>query len=100
MNRLLTQKNFTKSKAVSDQIDQYKKQSDSVLMFLEEEGFEKSQNDQMGFKDLFDLYLKYCRENRCHNISKKMFGDKLRKAGYNIARMNYGMVVYVNKISF
>ena len=100
LNRLLTQKNFTKSKAVSDQIEQYKKQSDSVLMFLEDEGFEKTQNDLMGFKDLFDLYIKYCRESRCHSISKKVFGDKLRKAGYVIARMNYGMVVYVNKISF
>lgn len=100
LNRLLAQKNFTKSKAVSDQLDQYKKQSDGVLMFLEDEGIEKSLVDKLEFKELFEQYSKYCREGRIINISKRAFGEKLRKEGFNIERKNYGTVVYVKKLSF
>jgi len=100
LNRLLAQKNFTKSKAVSDQLDQYKKQSDSVLMFLEDEGFEKSHSEKIESKVLFNLYKEYCRDSRSLNCSSKAFCDRLRKADFNIERKNSGNVVYIKKTSF
>lgn len=100
LKRLLAQKNFTPSEAVARQIEQYKKQSDSVLMFLEDEGFEKSTDEHKGFKELFGLYKDYCHESNCRAVGKKKFGDRLRNAGFEIDRLNFGLVVYVKKLSF
>lgn len=100
LKRLLSQKNFTPSEAVARQLEQYKKQSDSVLMFLEDEGFEKSTDEHKGFKELFGLYKDYCHESNYRAVGKKKFGDRLRNAGFEIDRLNFGLVVYVKKLSF
>jgi putative DNA primase/helicase len=100
LNRLLSQKNFTHSEAVCQQLEQYKKRSDSVLMFLEDEGFEKSTDEHKGFKELFGHYKEYCIESNYRAVSKKSFGDRLRNAGYEIEKRNFGLVVYVKKHSF
>ena len=100
LNRILIQKNFTKSDAVFKQIELYKKQSDSVQMFLEEEGFEKNISENMGFKEFYSLYKIYCIESGYYSCSKKTFGERLRSSGFNIEKKNYGLIVYVKKLSF
>lgn len=100
LQRLLIQKNFTNSEAVLEQIELYKKRSDNVLMFLDDEGFEKSYTEKMETKVLFDLYRNYCHDNRSIYSSSKVFCDRLRKAGFIIKRKNYGNVVHIKKISF
>jgi putative DNA primase/helicase len=99
LNRLLTQKNFTESQLVKDQLSEYQKQSDSVQMFLEEEGFEKSIGDICLLKKLYTKYQEYCDENGCRVCSKKTFAERLRKIGYETAKKNIGMVVYIKSVS-
>src|SRR4029078_2469053 len=45
LKRLLVQKNFSNSDAIDQQLKEYEKNSDSVRMFLEDEGYEKSENE-------------------------------------------------------
>lgn len=99
LKRLLMQKNFTQSEAVIQQVEQYKKRSDSVLMFLEDESFEKCTDENIGFKDLFASYKEYCFESNYRPVSKRSFGDRLRNAGIEIEKRNYGLVVYLKKLS-
>ena len=63
LHRLLSQKNFTKSAAVDKQIEDYKMQSDSVKMFLFDEGYESSINEYIEFKDLYLAYRTYCNDS-------------------------------------
>ena len=100
LDRLLSQKNFTTSEAVNKQIESYKKQSDSVLMFLEDEGYEKSLNENLKFKDVYSLYKLYCSENGYRSCSSRTFSDRLRNSGFELKKINTGVIIYVKKSSF
>jgi putative DNA primase/helicase len=99
LKRLLSQKNFTYSEAVANQTENYKMQSDSVKMFLVDEGFEKSY-EPMEFKKLYIKYNRYCKESGCIPCAKNKVSDRLRNAGVFIERKNYGLVVYLGKARF
>lgn len=99
LNRLLIQKNFTNSKAANDQLEEYKIQSDSVQMFLREEEYEKSTTDFIEYKKFFPLYRSYCTENGYHPCSGKTFSSRLRHIGFVFERKNYGIIIYVKKVS-
>ena len=96
----ISQKKFTTSVVVNKQIESYQRQSDSVLMFLEEEGYEKSIVDHSGFKDVFDFYKAYCIENGFRNFSKRTFGERLRNSGFELKKINTGVIIYLKKNSF
>jgi len=100
LGRLLKQKNFTKSAAVNKQLQDYKKHSDSVQMFLEEAGYEKGGNEAVLFGDLFKEYISYCTESNHRSTSKLNFSQKLKNAGFETERKNSGIVVYIKKILF
>ena len=100
LNRLISQKKFTNSEAVNNQLKQYKKRSDSVLMFLEDENFEQSNTENQQLKQVYAFYNTYCLENGYHKVSNKTFADRLRNAGYLIERKNHGLIVYIKKQSF
>ncbi len=98
LQRLMKQKNFTPSEAVSRQLDLYKRQSDTVQLFLSDEEYEKSIDGYIEFKDLFLLYRTYCNDSGYHYCSKRTFGERLRAAGFVIERKNTGLVVFMKKI--
>jgi putative DNA primase/helicase len=97
LQRLLAQRNFSKGNAVNEQLELFKKHSDSVQMFLEDEGYEKSTEEYKEFKELFTWYRSYCNESGYRSVSKTHFGQRLRNAGFEVIKKNYGMVVYVKK---
>ena len=97
LQRLLIQKNFTQSDAVNNQLQDYKKQSDSIILFLDDEGFEKSTDQFLQLKDLFQLYKAYCEEGNYRACTKNNFSKRLKNAGFEILRKNIGMVVFINK---
>jgi putative DNA primase/helicase len=98
LQRLLSQKRFTQSNVVDRQLEDYKKQSDSVQMFLEDEGFEKSTNESMEFKELFRLYLSYCTESNYRACSKQNFSKRIKNIGFETEKKNTGIIIYVKKI--
>lgn len=97
LKRLLFQKNFTKSIAVAHQLDQYKSQSDSVLIFMEDEEYEVAPNDSILLKVLYVQYQIFCKESGLHHCSLKTFSERLRANKYVIERKTQGNVVYVKK---
>jgi putative DNA primase/helicase len=100
LKRLLEQKNFTSSDAVTRQLDNFRLQSDSVRMFLVDEGFEKSTEEYQEFKVLFSFYRSYCNESGYYFCSKRTFAERLRNAGFVLERKNYGVIVFVKKHVF
>lgn len=94
LHRVLTQKEFTKSAVVKEQIEAYKLESNSVAMFLEEEGYSKSVEEHLPLKDLYLDYQDFCRDNG-HNIcSLRTVAERLRNLGYNIKKVAQGRIVY------
>ncbi len=102
LKRLLARKKFSRSEAVEKQLQEYRLQSDSVHLFLEEEGYEKHQyghdTHAMKMAFLFGEYRLFCYENNYRPVSKKNFKKRLMNIGYYIpARTSIGHVVHARK---
>lgn len=95
LHRLLEENKFSDSDEITSAIDQYKKDSDSVYMFLEESGYTKSTTSTILLRDLHRQYRTFCINNGLSSLGKPNFSRRLSYLGYNIARRNIGMAVYV-----
>ncbi|MET7001069.1 DNA primase family protein [Chitinophaga defluvii] len=98
LHRLLKQKKFSPCEAARLQVEQYKKQSDSVQMFLEDEGYQSSSYESRPLKDLFSEYRIYCIDSGYRACSIKTFSERLRNHNFVIERKNYGMALFIEKI--
>jgi len=96
LTRLLENKSFTHSEAVRIQLEKYTKQSDSMQMFVEDEGYQKS-TEYTWLKEFYENYRDYCRDSGYHPISKKTLSDRLKNKGYISERKSAGMAVFIKK---
>jgi putative DNA primase/helicase len=97
LNRLMKLKNFTSSDAVAKQLDQYRKQSDSVQMFLDDEDYKQSNINWKPLKELFLEYRIYCNESGYHLCSIRTFSERLKNVGYIMQRKSNGNYVCIQK---
>jgi putative DNA primase/helicase len=77
LRRLQVARKFTECEAARLALDTYRKESDSVAMFLEDESFEKSEG-RIGKDDFFKCYRAYCQEAGHHSLTKVNFGKRLK----------------------
>jgi putative DNA primase/helicase len=97
LTRLLTQRGFTESEIVNEAVQEYKKESDNVLMFIEDKNYKSSDTAQVRLQDLYQEYRRYCNEC-CHRAcSDRTFSTRLRNSGFEVKRKNSGMVVWIEK---
>lgn len=98
LTRLLRNKDFTHSKIVEDEVLQYQKESDSVLMFLEEEGYRISIHKTRPLKEVYFEYENYCNMNHYAIYSSRKFSGSLKKIGYKLGdRKNYGFPLFIEQ---
>lgn len=97
LHRLLLQKRFSDCDAARQQVEQYKKQSDSVLMFLEDEEYQISIIGSKPLKDLFSEYRIYCSDSGYRPCSTKTFSERLKQHGFTLERKAQGMIIYIEK---
>lgn len=93
MQRLIFQKGFTYSAKAEKAIEEYRKQSDSVAMFMFEFGFEPGFKNKITLKQLYNDYKAFCIEygNKC--VSNTNFSQRLRKLEFNVYRSTPGYMV-------
>lgn len=97
LNRLLEQKKFSDCGAAQKAVEQYKIESDSVQMFLNEHEYNVSLTDVTPLKELYSEYKSYCVESGFKTCSLRTLADRLRNSGYQTERKNYGTVVNAQK---
>lgn len=93
MQRLIFQRGFTYSEKAEKAIEEYRKQSDSVAMFMFELEYSPGFTYKRPQKELYGDYKDFCTAygNRC--VSNTKFADRLRKLGFNVFRGQYGNMV-------
>jgi putative DNA primase/helicase len=79
LRRLREARKFTDCRAANQALATYRKESDSVAMFIEDEGFEKS-DKRTGKDDLYQCYRDYCRNSGFYSLTKVNFGKRLVSA--------------------
>jgi putative DNA primase/helicase len=97
VKRLLIQKKFTECAAVARQLEEFKRQSDNVQLFLEDAGYRPSITESKYLKELFSDYRSYCTDSGYRQCSIKSFSERLRNAGFETQRKTSGHVVFIEK---
>lgn len=97
LKRLLINKRFTPSTLIKEQISEYRKESDSVQSFLDEEGYEPSQVDTLFLKHIYADYKIFSNDNGYRCVSNKTFSGRLKQAGYIIEKTRDGRIVFAKK---
>jgi putative DNA primase/helicase len=100
LQRLLKQKGFTQSEESERALINYRVESDSVQLFLLEEGFVPDKQNQILLKDMSSQYKRFCTESGERSISNKLFSSKLRGLGFIISRKTQGNFVDAKRKSF
>jgi putative DNA primase/helicase len=81
LRRLLTNERFTESVIVATEIETYRKESDSVAMFIADENYKRS-NEFTTLKNLYQSYKIYCQENGYRPMGRNKFGHRLEILGF------------------
>ncbi|MCF8372402.1 MAG: DUF5906 domain-containing protein [Bacteroidales bacterium] len=97
MTRLLSQRKFSDCEAGNREIEEFKKQSDSVKMFMEELSYQPSVVDYISLLDLYREYLGFCNEDGYTRVKKTNFVKRLKSYGILVERKNVGNVVFISK---
>src|SRR5262249_39659528 len=63
LERLLEQRKFSRCEAVEKANDDYRRESDSVRLFVDDEGWEADATAETALADLYSAYKDYCQEN-------------------------------------
>ena len=97
LKRLLKNKRFTDSNLIREQISEYRKESDSVQSFIDDEGYEKSETETILIKDLYPIYKNFCQDNGYKPVGARNFIKRLSSAGVFMDKGMLGKRAYLKK---
>jgi putative DNA primase/helicase len=95
LERLLTQEKFTDSKIVERELEQYRLESDSVLLYLKEKNYKKSSTNKTSLQQLYSDYHLFCQVSGMVPVRNSNFSKRLRSNGYEVKRGNLGVMVFI-----
>ena len=99
LRRLLRQRKFTQSAMVREQVEEFRRESDSVALFLDEEGYRPA-DGQSAFillKEMYGSYRQFCNENGYAPCSLRTLSKRIKSAGFNMRKTMYGQVVFTSR---
>jgi putative DNA primase/helicase len=99
MRRLVENKKFTDCVEVSEALDDFKKKSDSVALFIEEKGYKPSKYQQMTLAELYTLYKHFCYDDGYKPLGKKNFSERMEKRGFEKIRMSGGAMGFYIQVA-
>lgn len=86
LRRLLANRNFTESNAVNEQIETYKRESDSVAMFIDDFGYVSSLANRLLLKEMYEEYVPYCHENGYRPVCSRNMAERLKRLGFSCGK--------------
>jgi len=95
LNRLLKQKKFSECEAIKQALENYKLESDTVRLFLDDKEYQKNPKDHILIKELYIEYRTFCYEDGYKMLNKRNFIKRLQNFEIMIERKNVGYVAYV-----
>lgn len=95
LTRLLEQKRFSECEAAKQAVDQYKMESNSVQMFLNENAYKSSPTEYKLIKDLYLSYRIFCNDDGMTPFKKTNFIKQLKALGLVVDRNMFGNVVFI-----
>lgn len=98
MKRLVKQGDFTKSELIEDELKNYRKENNSVSLFLEEENWIPSKSKKIKLNDLFKSYQQFCLDSGQRSFSRVNFSRRLKEMNITVeSGTNNYTVVWLEK---
>jgi putative DNA primase/helicase len=99
LKRLLKAEKFTESEIVKATIATYKKESDSVAMFIEDKNYRPSSNSHVLLKELYADYRGFCLEDGTSALKRMNFKKRLEAIGFQTIEVSNLVRVYLETIN-
>ena len=98
MRRLIHQEHFSTSKAIEDVATQYRKDIDSVALWLDERRYFPSNKESVTLATLFENYDKWRETNRFSSMRQTTFRKRLEALKYRVYKSGTTVVGIEQKI--
>ena len=86
LDRIIKNENFTVSAIVENERETYRREADSVAMFLEDKNCKASQTTSTLLKEFYQDYKTFCIEDGCKPLGGRNFAKRLRGFGFDVER--------------
>src|SRR5690606_19773649 len=76
-------------------LENFKKESDSVALFIEDRDYVPSSNDELPLKDLHRYYSEFCKDSHYRPVSLQIMRKRLEGMGFETHKNRFGVQVYL-----
>ena len=97
LHRLLAQQGFTNSAAIQAQLDAYKKQADTVRLFLEDAGYVADADSWVKAQEVYQEYKYFCQDDGYRAVGRQKFTARLAQIGIQHSRNGQGQRLALRK---
>lgn len=77
-------------------LESYRRESDSVAMFIDEYSYQPSAHGFELLKDLYSVYRSFCLDDAYKPLNKKNFKKRFEDNGFSVERVTAGNRVYLD----
>ncbi len=97
LDRLLKEKSFTKCTASEEALESYKKESNNILLFVEESGLIPHETSFRTTGEIYAEYKSWCEDIGYRSVSKNIFSKELKALGFEYAKIAKGRGFYMSR---
>ena len=90
LKRVMEQKSFTHCLKSENALSDFKRQADSVQLFIDENKYVPSEENKEILKNVYSDYKEFCREDSYKPLGKNRFSKRLESKGFLPTRTNNG----------
>jgi len=94
LNRIVQQKKFTQCLRAENALHEFRKQADSVQLFIEENKFAPSDRNKEVLRQVYADYKEFCKEDNYKPLGKNRFSKRLESKGFEQTRMGDGSTAF------
>lgn len=94
LERITKNKRFTECEKADKALSVFRQQSDSVGLFIIENGYQKSET-KTALADLYIKYKNFCSDDGYKAAGKNKFSTRLENKGFEKARLNDGTAAFL-----
>jgi putative DNA primase/helicase len=94
LQRVLLQRSFSPCDLADRELAKFRKQSDSVATFMDENGLHPHPMEVKVLKGIYSDYRSYCMDGGYKPVSRGVFSKRLEALGFTIERRNIGLVIF------
>jgi putative DNA primase/helicase len=95
LNRIISQQKFTSCAKADKALSDFRRQSDSVALFLDEYSYKPSSSVKEPLADLYVRYKIFCADDGYKPVGKNKFSVRVENKGYEKTRLSSGSIAFM-----